>query len=97
MVISGKPQKAVGLSAPNGSTGEGLIVKTPGCCGGNARLKGRRVPVWLLADWRKQGHSIPEILEFLPDLSHEEVAAAWEYYDRNLCEIEADIRRNDEI
>ena len=96
MVVTGQPQSSSAPNSPNGSSSQGPIVKTPGCCGGVARLKGRRVPVWLLADWRKQRHSIPEILEFLPDLSSAEVEAAWDYYDRNVNEIEADIRRNDE-
>jgi uncharacterized protein (DUF433 family) len=78
-------------------TQAGPIVKTTGCCGGSARLKERRVPVWLLASWALDGVSVFEILEFLPDLSAEEVEAALHYARLNSEEIDHEIRLNDEV
>jgi uncharacterized protein (DUF433 family) len=75
---------------------QALIVKTPGCCGGKARIRGRRVPVWLVADWDREGHSVSGILEFLPYLSAEEVQAALQYAQRHPDEINLDIKLNEE-
>ena len=33
------------------------IVKTPGVCGGDARIKGTRITVWGLEEWRRLGWS----------------------------------------
>ena len=69
------------------------IEKTPGVCGGEARIRRTRIPVWLLVEIRQGGGSDAEILVDYPLLTPADLAAAWEYYDRNRQEIEAAITR----
>lgn len=65
------------------------IVKTPGICGGDARVCGARIPVWGLVRAREGGWTDAEILRAYPHLTPEDLQAAWEY----LAENEAEIRR----
>ena len=71
------------------------IVATPGICGGDARVQGTRVPVWLLEQIRRQGALESEIGRMYPWLSAEHVRAAWAYADDHREEIEAAIRANE--
>jgi uncharacterized protein (DUF433 family) len=97
MVVTDKPQATNSPSVPNGASSLGVIVKTPGVCGGVARLKGRRVPVWLLEAWHRDGVDVPGILEFLPDLTATEVDAALHYAQSHPEEIDHQIKLNEEV
>ena len=57
----------------------GRIVKTAGVCGGDARIRQTRIAVWLLAEIRQMGVADDAILASYPDLSAEDLQAAWEY------------------
>ena len=45
------------------------IERTPGVCGGDARIHSTRIPVWLLVGYRKDGVSDARLLEMYPSLS----------------------------
>jgi uncharacterized protein (DUF433 family) len=72
-----------------------LIEKTPGVCGGKARVRNTRIPVWLLVAHRKFGQSDAEVLDSYPTLTQADLAAAWDYYRDNPVEIEQSIWLND--
>ena len=56
------------------------IVKTPGTCGGDARVDNTRIPVWLLVLHRKSGRSDAEVLDSYPTLTQADLDAVWDYY-----------------
>ncbi len=64
------------------------IQKTPDVCGGDACIRNMRMPVWLLVSYRKDGATDEWILDNYPDLTREDLANAWDYYERNTQEIE---------
>ena len=70
------------------------IVKTPDVCGGDARVKGTRLSVWGLEEWRRLGWSDAQILDAYPQLKPEDLAAAWAYVEQHPEEIEGAIREN---
>jgi uncharacterized protein (DUF433 family) len=70
------------------------IVKTPDVCGGDARVKGTRISVWGLEEWRRLGWSDARILDAYPQLKREDLAAAWAYAAQHRDEIEQAIREN---
>jgi uncharacterized protein (DUF433 family) len=72
------------------------IVKTPGVCGGDARIQGTRISVWGLEEWRRLGWSDARILEAYPQLTPADLAAAWAYVAQCPNEIEKAIRENQE-
>ena len=72
------------------------IVKTPGVCGGAARLIRTRIPVWTLARMRQLGISEPDILSSFPTLRAVDLVEAWSYVAANSEEIERAIRDNEE-
>ena len=72
------------------------IEKTPGVCGGDARIANTRVPVWLLVGYRKDGVSDPKLLELYPALTHADLAAAWWYYAEHREEIEHAIQEQED-
>jgi type III restriction enzyme len=65
-----------------------LIQKTPGICGGNARIHSSRIPVWTLVSFRLQGASDEELLRNYPGLNPQDLEAAWAYYASNPVEID---------
>ena len=65
-----------------------LIQKTPGICGGNARIRDTRIPVWTLVSFQKQNASDEELLRNYPALTKEDLIAAWSYYKENTQEID---------
>ena len=71
------------------------IEKTPGICGGEARITRTRIPVWLLVQQRNLGLSVEEILEGYPTLREEDLNNAWNYYRAHKEEIEAQIFENE--
>ena len=74
----------------------GRITKTPGVCGGDACIRGHRIPVWCIVGLRQLGASDAKILEAYPSITSEDLEAAWEYYAANRDEIERNIRENED-
>ena len=72
------------------------IVKTPGVCGGVARIIRTRIPVWTLERIRQFNVSESEILRSYPTLRAVDLVQAWGYADNHRDEIEAQIRDNEE-
>lgn len=74
------------------------IQSTPGVCGGNARVRNTRIPVWTLISLQQQGADEAELLENYPGLSRFDLENAWRYYHRHRPEIDRVIasHQNDE-
>ncbi len=72
------------------------IEKTPGVCGGDARIAKTRIPVWSLVNYRRLGANDARILQDFPDLSAEDLVNAWAYANAHVEEIEEAIHRNEE-
>lgn len=75
--------------------GTSSVVKTPGVCGGDARIANTRIPVWLLVLNRKSGRSNADVLASYPSLTEADLDAAWDYYRDNPLEVEQTIWRAD--
>lgn len=73
------------------------IIRTPGVCGGRARVFRTRIPVWLLVGYRQAGWSDEQILENYPQLSMSGLQHSWEYFETHREEIETDIAAQQEI
>ena len=73
-----------------------MIVKTPGVCGGDPRIIGTRIPVWILERMRQFNISESEILRSYPTLVAVDLVQAWAYADNHRAEIEVQIRENEE-
>ncbi len=71
------------------------IEKTPGVCGGEARIARTRIPVWLLVRQRQLNISESTILDGYPTLRVEDLNNAWNYYRAHKAEIDADIAENE--
>jgi uncharacterized protein (DUF433 family) len=78
-----------------GPSGEALIRKTPGVCGGDACIRNTRIMVWLLAAYRRQGLNDAQILKNYPGLTAEDLGAAWEYERQHPKEIDQAIKDNE--
>jgi uncharacterized protein (DUF433 family) len=72
------------------------IEKTPGVCGGSARIRRMRIPVWLLLEMHLDGTTDENILSNYPTVTPTDLVAAWEYYERNKAEIDAEIAKQEE-
>jgi uncharacterized protein (DUF433 family) len=72
------------------------IEKTPGVCGGDARIANTRIPIWSLINYRRLGASDARILQDFPHLKAEDLVNAWAYADAHPEEIEEAILRNEE-
>ena len=72
------------------------IVHTPGVVGGRARLRGTRIPVWLIIDFLQQDMTKEQILTYYPQLSSHQIEAAWAYFEINREEIDRDIAEQEE-
>lgn len=71
------------------------IVSTPDVCGGEPRIAGSRIPVWILVQYRKLGTTEAELLTMYPTLRSEDLANAWAYYRSHKEEIEQQIIENE--
>jgi len=71
------------------------IEKTPGVCGGDARIANTRIPVWLLVGYRKDGVDDAGLLQMYPSLTLADLSAAWWYYAEHRNEIEQSIREQE--
>jgi uncharacterized protein (DUF433 family) len=86
MILEAKPMPTV----------TGRITKSPDICGGDACIRGTRIPIWLLVEWRRLGQTDAAILQGYPDLAPADLEAAWEYAAAHPEEIEQAIRDNAE-
>jgi uncharacterized protein (DUF433 family) len=71
------------------------IETNPNVCGGEPRIVGTRIPVWLLEQARRLGTSEVDLLRAYPTLRAEHLASAWEYVRSNREEIDVQIRENE--
>jgi uncharacterized protein (DUF433 family) len=71
------------------------VEKTPGICGGSARIVRTRIPVWTLEQYRRLGMAEAEMLRVYPTLRAEDLANAWAYARAHRAEIDEDIRQNE--
>ncbi len=67
------------------------IVKTPGTCGGRARLEGTRMPVWCLVTYWLGGMSDEDLLDTYPHYTQDQLEAAKTYAAENWPEIQQDL------
>jgi len=72
------------------------ITKTPGVCGGDACIRGHRIPVWVLVGYRRLGRSDADLLRDYPSLTRADLEAAWEYAAANPDEIDRALQENEE-
>lgn len=73
-----------------------IVRKDASVCGGQARIRDTRIPVWLLVELQNQGADDAELLESYPVLEPEDLTAAWRYYAENREEIDRVIQEQDE-
>jgi len=74
-----------------------MIVKTPGTCGGRARVAGKRIPVSSVYRWFLRGYGPEDILEKFDGIALAELYAAISYALSNLEEITGEIEREDRL
>jgi uncharacterized protein (DUF433 family) len=89
----------LGRSRPKGSgkshsRRSAAIEKTPGICGGAARIAGTRIPVWQLVEARDLGASEAQLLIDYPRLKALNLVDAWAYAEDHPHEIAAQINQN---
>ena len=65
------------------------IQKTPGVCGGHARVRNTRITVWTLISLAQQGMDDDAILQDFPGLTHFDLWITRMYYRENHDEIDA--------
>lgn len=71
------------------------IESTPGVCGGSARIRQTRIPVWLLEQMRRLGATEATLLDAYPSLTAEDLVNAWAYVRRHPGEIDLEIEENE--
>jgi len=74
-----------------------VIQKQADISSGRACIANTRLTVWNLVVWHQLGLSDQELLEKYPQLTQNQLEAAWNYYTHNKDEIERDISENEEI
>jgi len=74
-----------------------LIVKTPGTCGGRARIAAKRIPVSSVYRWFLRGCEPEDILQKFDGVVLAEIYAAISYALSNLDEITGEIEREDRL
>lgn len=72
------------------------IEATSGISGGDARIAGTRIPVWVLENHRRLGMPESESLANFPILRAVDLVNAWAYVDAHPDEIERQIVENAE-
>jgi|SRR6516164_6590121 uncharacterized protein (DUF433 family) len=73
------------------------VEKTPGVCGGRARIAGHRIRVMDIVVWHEQrGYSPDEIVAMFPGITLADVHAALAYYFDSREEIQADFKQNED-
>jgi uncharacterized protein (DUF433 family) len=71
------------------------ITKSADVCGGDACVRGHRIPVWVLVNFRRLGGSTDDILLAYPSLTRADLDDAWEYAATHATEIDRAIRENE--
>lgn len=71
-----------------------MIVSTPECCGGDARISGTRITVWGLEEARRIVGMEERVLAMYPSLTIEDLWDAWDYVTDNPAEIDDAIAEN---
>ena len=71
------------------------IERTPGVCGGAARVAGTRIPVWTIERFRQLGASTQDLLTYFPTLSAAQIRRALEYAGAHPDEILPEILQNE--
>ena len=71
------------------------IEKSPGICGGDARIVRTRIPVWTVENFRRLGANDAELLENYPTLIPTDLINAWAYVAAHREEIDNAIRENE--
>ena len=72
------------------------IQKTAGVCGGYARIRNTRIPVWTIISLQHQGADDTEILRNFPSLTLFDLAATKAYYASHTEEIDQTITSHNE-
>lgn len=72
------------------------IEKTPGICGGDARIAKTRIPVWVIVQARNLGSSEVELLQDYPTLNATDLVNVWTYAAAHREEIDEAIQQNNE-
>jgi len=72
-----------------------IIKKTDGMCGGHAHVRNTRIPVWTLVSLRQQGATEQELLHNYPEITLDDLTAAWGYYFNYKAEIDKTIIETD--
>ena len=85
---------------PQPDTAEPLhpyVVRTPGTCGGRARIDGSRIAVWFVARLIVQGGLTPEeFVDEYPGVGLAEVHDALAFFRDHREEIERDLREEED-
>ena len=68
----------------------------PGVCGGDPCIHNTRIPVWVLAQYRRLGMGEANILKNYPTLRAEDLVLAWAYEQSHREEIDRQIAANEE-
>jgi len=71
------------------------ITKNSDICGGEACIRGHRIPVWVLVNYRRLGGSAADILHAYPTLTGDDLNNAWEYAAAHAEEIDHAIQENE--
>ena len=71
------------------------IDSRPDVCGGEPCIVRTRIPVWVLAQARREGVPEDALLRAYPALRAEDLANAWAYARSHAAEIEQPIRENE--
>ena len=64
------------------------VQKTPGVCGGHARIRSTRIPIWTLISLQHQGADDNELLHNFPSLTPFDLSVARAYYVSHTEEID---------
>lgn len=74
------------------------ITKTPGVCGGKACIAGHRIRVMDIVVWHEmRGYSPDEVVDMFPGITLADVHAALAYHFDHREEIQADLKRDEEL
>lgn len=71
------------------------IERTADICGGDARIAGTRIPVWVLVESKTVGYSDDDLLASYPALNATDLSNAWAYAEAFSEEIEQTIKCNE--
>lgn len=73
------------------------IEHSTGVCGGQARIRDTRIPVWTLVAFQQKGLTDEGILHNYPGLVQADLDEAWRYYQAHADEIDQAIADNNSL